>query len=251
MRIHSYTVVHYGLDYIGYALRSILPHVDVAHVFYTPHPSHGHVIPDSPPEYSIQIYEAAKQFDHNNKMRWYQSANIFYEGQQRDMAVKTCQNAGADIVLVCDVDEVWHSHVLTAALELVKVNEPKARNWLINFTHLWRSFNWACRDNNWPVRFIDLRYGDGTAYIPKELGDIYHFGYAVTDKVMSYKWRIHGHRDELRANWLDEKWFGWQPGVEDVHPTNERGWWKPQPFDRTELPEFMQVHPFYNKDRIE
>lgn len=250
MKIHAYCIAHYGKDYIGYALRSIFPFVDIAHVFYTSHPSHGHQVQERPPELSIQLFEAAKQFDTDNKMRWYQSGNIFYEGQQRDMAVRHCQQSGADIVLVVDVDEIWPADVLEQALQLV-IN-GNANKWLINFTHLWRSFNWCCRDNAWPVRFIDLRPGDkqDTAYISKELGDIYHFGYAVTDKIMAYKWQIHGHKDELRNGWLDEKWYQWQPGIEDVHPTNSDNWWKPESFDKMQLPEFMREHPFWGVEMI-
>lgn len=249
MRIHSYTVCHYGADYIGWALRSVLPFVEAAHVFYTPHPSHGYSTAQACPEYSAPLFEAAKQFDYNNKIRWHQISGILNEGPQRDTAVRLVKEAGADVILVVDVDEVWHDHTLEEALKLVEANS--VRNWLINFTHLWRSFNWCCKDNGWPVRFIDLRDTEKeTAYIPKELGDIYHFGYAVTDKIMEYKWQIHGHKGELRSIWLDEKWHGWQPGVEDVHPTNEDNWWKPEPFDKTELPEFMRDHPFYNLERI-
>ena len=41
MKIVGYTIVHYGADYIGYAVRSVLPLVDKHNIFYTPHPSHG------------------------------------------------------------------------------------------------------------------------------------------------------------------------------------------------------------------
>ncbi len=44
MNIHSYTIVHYGADYLGYALKSIYDNVDQMHVIYTPHPSHGYRI---------------------------------------------------------------------------------------------------------------------------------------------------------------------------------------------------------------
>lgn len=249
LRIHSYTIAHYGSAYIGWALRSILPFVDIAHIIYTPHPSHGHGTDQPPPERGPQIYQAAKQFDYDNKIRWYEKREFWQEGQHRDYAVRQCQQTGADIILVCDVDEVWHSHVLVEALKIVEAGNK--RNWLINFTHLWRSFNWACRDNGWPVRFIDLRQeGNEIAYIPVELGDIYHFGYAVTDNIMAYKWLIHGHKGELRPDWFEAKWHGWQPGVDDVHPTNEKNWWTPQPFDKLQLPEFMRDHPFWDLEII-
>jgi len=249
MNIQSYTIVHYGKDYIAWALRSIFPFVEQAHVFYTPHPSHGHSSNIRPIETASEIAEEAQQFNYQDKLVWHNQSGIRYEGNQRDDAVKVCKDSGADIIIVLDVDEIWHSNVLEESLDIV-IN-GNARNWLINFTHLWRSFNHCCRDQGWPVRFIDLRQdNDSVGYIPKELGDIYHFGYAVTDKVMEYKWNIHGHKNELRSGWLHNQWLSILP-VEDCHPTNERGFWNTEPFDKNELPHFMRQHPFFHLDRIE
>ena len=159
------------------------------------------------------------------------------------------------MILVLDCDEIWNSEVLQRVLEYAW-NENKARNWLINFTHLWRSFEWCCRDQNWPVRIIDLRHkNDSVAYLPKELGEIYHFGYTVSDKLMRYKWEIHGHKAELRPGWLDKHWSWWPP-QENCHPTNDRneegvGFWNPELFDKRELPLLMRNHPFYGLKKIE
>ena len=38
MIVHSYTICHYGRDYLATALRSIAPIVDRQFVFFTPHP---------------------------------------------------------------------------------------------------------------------------------------------------------------------------------------------------------------------
>lgn len=253
LNIQSYTVVHYGVDYIAWALRSILPFVEQAHVFYTPHSTHNFQSKIKPPETRDQILKEASRFEYayNHKLRWHDTLGFRYEGEQRDYAVQVCKEAGADIVIVIDVDEIWDVFVLEQALEIVKAGNT--RNWLINFTHLWRSFNYACKDNNWPVRFIDLRQepdSQSVGYIPNDLGEIYHFGYAVTDKIMVYKWKIHGHKNELRSIWFEEKWNNWIPGIEDVHPTNARNWWFPKSFDKTRLPEYMKEHPFYEREMI-
>jgi len=91
--------------------------------------------------------------------------------------------------------------------------------------------------------------------VPRTLGPIYHFGYAVTDETMAYKWRIHGHKDELRPGWLDGKWQAWPP-EDDCHPTNGRktdgtGWWNPEPFDKWQLPELLRGHPYWDLERVE
>ncbi len=247
-KIMAYMIAHYGRDYIPVALKSVIDHVDQAHVIYTPHPSHSHTTTAQCPETEADIFEAANIG--NPKVKTYTLSGIRHEGPQRDYAVEMCRNAGAEMILVVDCDEVWPAEVLSKALEYAWT-ENKARQWLINFTHLWRSFNYVCRDQGWPVRIIDLRHPMGTiAYIPKEFGDIYHFGYAVTNDIMRYKWQIHGHKYELRPGWFEMKWGIWPPPP-DCHPTNEKGFWNPEPFDKEKLPEILHSHPFWNLEKVE
>jgi|GEM_PF-3336398 len=249
MKVHSYTVLHYGLDYLPFAIRSVYNHVDQMHIIYTPTPSHGSITDLEAPESRSELQSAAFVYNPDHKINWYDTFHIRQEGPQRDMAVDICQQHGADLILVLDCDEVWPKITLLAALDYVwQVNS--ARNWLINFTHFWRSFSYVCKDNNWPVRIIDLRHNDkSVGYIPQEIGAIYHFGYATTDKIMAYKWAIHGHKAELRSDWWD-KWNAWPP-VGDCHPTNDNNWWMPQRFDKEQLPTLMKQHPFYFMERIE
>lgn len=247
MKTHSYTIIHYGADYLSYALRSVYDVVDHLHVIYTPHPTHGHRTDAEPPDTRQQLIDAAFAHDPTDKISWYDTKGTRHEGQQRDTAVEICKRAGADMVLVLDYDEVWHSDVLARSLEYVW-EQDSARNWLINFTHLWRSFDWCCRDAMMPVRILDLRYWNDTKHIPKEFGPIYHFGYAVRDEVMQYKWRIHGHKGEMRPGWLDDQWAAWPP-VADCHPTCDDTW-TPEPFDKGLLPTVMRQHPFYELERI-
>ncbi len=265
MNVHSYIIIHYGRDYLGYALRSIYPCVDQIHVIYTPHPSHGYQ-PDIPPiESKEQIQQSipAEVFD---KVHWYEMQGVYQEGQQRDAALKICQDAGADIVLVVDCDEVWSKEALENALIFVDAHHQHkpARNFLVNMVHLWRSFNWCCRDLNWPVRLIDLTVNESSiacakafevVYVPTDIGRVYHFGYATRDELMRYKWQIHGHKGELRSGWLENEWQAWPP-VENCHPTNDRnnegiGFWNPEPFDKQQLPALMREHPFWDLERIE
>ncbi len=246
MKIHSYTIVHYGKDYLSYALKSVYPLMDEMHVLYTPHPSHGHSNDLQCPHSENELFNTALDYDPDDKISWYKT-DYWNEGSQRDNAVRICQEAGADLILVVDHDEVWDQDVLSFALEKV-IGEGGSRNWLVNLTHLWRSFNWCCRDQGWPVRFIDLRYGEGTKYL-SEIGQAYHFGYAIQNDVMEYKWRSHGHKMELRSNWFADKWHGEFPG-HDVHPTNEKGFWEPEKFDKTQLPGFMRSHPYYELEKI-
>jgi len=252
MKIHSYTICHYGVQYINSALQSVLPFVEQAHIFYTPNPSHGHQSSVRPVETKEEIYKEVRQLK-SAKVRWHNAPVHRIEGNQRDFCVNYLKSIGVDIVIILDYDEVWPKQTLQAALEAVK--DGGARNWLVNMTHLWRSFNHACKDNGWPVRFIDLREDDNSnGYIPKEWGDIYHFGYAITDEVMRYKWQIHGHKNEMREGWLDNEWKN--STLFNCHPTNSRdsktgkAFWDADPFDKNKLPEFMREHRFWGMDKI-
>jgi len=247
-KIVAYMIAHYGASYIPYALKSVIDHVDEAIVLYTPHPSHSHSTTVQCPESEADIIEAANIG--SDKIKVYTLSGIRHEGPQRDYAVEMCRQRGADLVLVVDCDEVWPSDTLTKALKYAW-QENKARQWLVNMTHFWRSFNWVNRDQGWPVRILDMRHSLGTiGYIPKEFGDIYHFGYAIRDELMRYKLQIHGHKNELRPNWLKEKWEVWPP-PDDCHPTNERGFWNPESFDKEQLPLLMRYHPFYNLEKVD
>lgn len=254
MKVHSLTILHYGKDYLSYALKSVYPYVDACHVFYTPTPSHGYQTDTPPIETKEELMAAAYAHNPDDKIRWYDMLGARQEGPQRDTALQTVQGAGADIVVVLDYDEVWDPVVLQSMLiEVIEKNT--VRHWLVNMIHFWRSFNWACYDNGWPVRIIDLRNSSRTDSLSQELGRVYHFGYAITDRVMRYKWQIHGHKSELRHNWLNDKWSRWPP-PDNCHPTNGRNeqgqpFWTPQPFDRNGLPGFMKSHPFYNLEKIE
>lgn len=252
MKVHSYSIVHYGRDYLSHSLKSVSKLVDKSIIFFTPHPSHGHRADVPPVETREEIMSSipANEWD---KIIWYDTDNFWQEGQQRDYAVSVASQ-GADLVLVLDYDEVYSYPVLSAILNYV-YQSNSARNWLVNMTHFWRSFGYVCKDENWPVRIIDTRHSKGMGYVPTELGPIWHFGYAIKTETLLYKLAIHGHKDELRPGWYEEKWQAWPP-VEDCHPTNGRkengeGWWNPQPFDRYSLPEFMYQHPYFNLTKIE
>lgn len=253
MVVNSLTILHYGCDYLAYSLASVQDFMSRQFCFYTPHPSHGHQV-DIPPVETRDELMASIPSNQWDKLAWIDTDQFYYEGQQRDYALRIA-GQGAGLVLVVDYDEVWPAETLSAVLDYIwRANS--ARNWLLNFRgHFWRSFNYICQDDGWPVRVIDTRHGGGLAYIPKELGPVWHFGYAISDKVMKYKLAIHGHKDELRPGWFDEKWSAWPP-AEDCHPTNGRkadgtGWWDPKPFDKWLLPELMQGHKWWLAERIE
>jgi len=242
MRVSGLTILHYGADYVSYAIRSVYDHVDVHHVVYTPTPSHGHQTIATCPETKEQLLAQVLAHDPQHKIRWHEVDAFRWEGQHRDYALSLCQG---DLALVVDCDEVWDGEVLDQALKTAWDGE--ARDLLVSCLTLWRSFNWICRDDMQPVRVIKPS-GHGIATFPLDEGRFWHFGYAVTDVIAHYKWLVHGHLTELRPDWFAEKWDPWPP-VQDVHPTG-CGPWNPERFDKEKLPKLMRTHPFYDLDII-
>lgn len=255
MKVHSLTILHYGADYLPYALKSVYDSVDQCHIFYTPTPSHGHTTDVPPIETWDQLREAAYSYDPENKIRWYSINGITHEGPHRNLALQVVTDAGAELALVVDCDEVWPIDTLKKVIAHTKINPNKSYRFLVNMTHLWRSFNWACNDQGWPIRIFDIRNSGGGEEYLSDIGNVYHFGYAVRDEIMKYKWLIHGHKNEMRPSWFENKWSQWPP-PDNCHPANGRNehgepFWTPKPFDKSALPGFMRQHPFYDLERIE
>ena len=237
-----------------YALRSVSPLVEKSYIFYTPHPSHGHSSTLINPETRDEIMSSIPA-DEWNKIVWIDTENFWDEGPQRDFAVQTLIKDNVDIILNVDYDEIHDAVILEKMIKEVW-NRNISRNWLCNMFHMWRSFSYCCEDDGWPVRLIDTRHRNGMNYIsPVEFGKIFHFGYCITNELMKYKMSLHGHKDELRPNWYEEKWLAWPP-VDDCHPTNGRkengeGWWNPKPFDKNLLPSVLRSHKWWNVEKIE
>ena len=237
----AYIALHYGKDYVGYAIKSVYDQVDKIVIFYTQTPSYGHREDVRCPETEEELRKVIYDCDPDNKIVWMKG---WYgnEGQHRNSAEQFAESMGYDIVMALDYDEIWDKEELIKAIEFVK-NSPY-KTYRVPMMHFWRSFNWVCKDLLQPMRFTKFS-GEGEGYIPVE--PVYHFGYAITDEMMKYKWTCHGHKSELREDWFNEKWN--KNAKIDVHPTN-LDFWNVEKFDKKELPKFMREHPFYNKEII-
>lgn len=241
-RVLAYIPLHYGAEYLEAVIKSISPCVDQILILYTARPSYGFTTGAECPETQEQLRDIA--YAASDKIYWMDVTGMAgFEAQHRSISETFAQGKGFDQILAVDADEVWETSVLKSALEealKLPYRRVKINGWL----HFWRGFNWICQDGFLPVRITNLHEGN-----QKEEGcvngKIYHFGYAQSEAVMRYKWKIHGHLDELRPNWMEEKYFGWVPGIEDVHPVSI-GLWNPISFEKELLPETLKKHKNYD-----
>lgn len=243
MRI-AYYALHYGSDYLGWSIRSIYDHVDQIHILYTDKPSHGHSSPLPNPDSREKLKKSSLTFgDPGNKIKWHEG-HWGWEGQQRDTIFEIAKREGADTVLVVDADEIWPEDVIKKALE--EGDASPVRNNLIRMHTFWRSFSWTCTDEMMPVRLIYPNKPVGVKYLS---GRVLHFGYARSVEDVQYKISCHGHKGEWRSEWFDRYRTWPASGNNDLHPTC-RDTWNAQPYDKTQLPEYMKSHPYYDKEVI-
>jgi hypothetical protein len=254
LNIYAYCALHYGAQWLEFAIRSVLPLVDSYHIFYTPHPSHGSQTNMTMPEGEDRDSLRAIAGIFGDQVIWHDEPRFWQEGPQRDNAVEYLAKQGADLIVWNDADEVWDLDVLSAAIDFAV--EGTARDYRTRAIHFWKGVNWVCMDDCMPVRLIKPS-GHGEAYVPG-MG-FYHFGYAQSEMIVLYKSKIHGHRGEWRKNWFSEIYEDWKPGKVykcGVHPTNEcddktgKPFWTPIPFNRADIEHLIGDHPYYSDEIV-
>lgn len=237
MKRIAFMALHYGVEYLRWSLRSIRDEVDEIHIHYSPVPTCGWPGKRPPPDNREWLHQEARGpiigfgpklvwFDHPRGFRGY--------GPHCDAGVRSAMDAGADLIVNVDADEVWAPGALSEGFRnmlALRGTPAHMQRYRVPFVHFWRSFRFVCTDPAQPVRFIDPiahQRTHGHVAIPTP---VLHFGYAQSEELTAYKWEIHGHRKELRPRWFEEKFLGWKPGVSDVHPTCGDNFWDPKPVD--------------------
>jgi hypothetical protein len=156
----------------------------------------------------------------------------------------------ADVIVVCDYDEIYPVGLIPELINQTK--NWRRRNIRVPMVHFYRSFYRAIlHDPACPVRIIypQVKEGEETAHTRPLL----HFGYAITPRMMRFKWGIHGHKNELRR---DVNYFAdiYEANRQtDCHPVGSDAWnAEPiDPFAELGLPDYMRQHPFANLQVIE
>lgn len=196
MKTVGYTALRYGADYLGYAIRSIINHIDEYHILYATKPSHGHPSELLCPDTEEELHEIAWQAA-GTKLHWHRGDWV-YEGQQRDSILQYASDA--DCIVTLDSDEIWPEGMVEKAISRT-IQYPTIRYFRAEMIHYWRSFNkCVLHDPAYPARIINPRgTNDKQFYISALRNDytgdklsINHMGYATTPAIMAYKWQIHG-----------------------------------------------------------
>lgn len=252
-------VLHYGIEYLAWAVRSLNDVVDHFVFLYTPSPSFGYAAKTPCPHSRDQLYLEAHRWA-KKPITWVEG-NWPNEGAHRDAVYPIAKQLGATQILVFDSDEIYDPEMARQAL---KTSESYPEGIVrVRFLHFYRSLKWVCKDPCMPVRILNLgpdgRPKPGEHYLSPQLHPVFHAGYAITFVTCRYKISIHGHLAEFKPNWFNEKFAPFHPGMKDVHPTNGydpstgKYFWEPEPIDEETLKIIQPLlgdHPFFNQDFI-
>lgn len=245
MAIIGYIPLHYGKEYLEYALRS-MEIAERIHIFYTERPSYGYDTSAQCPENEAELKDIA--FAASSKIEWHKIGPNRREGDHRNNIL--AHTTKEDWIITLDSDEVMHPGHWEAALS--QAGEQDRSVFGVNgFVNFWKSFNHVVRDGFQPVRILrpkNIRKGQGTVN-----ATIYHFGYAQCAAIMDYKLKIHGHLDDIKsvhgspeqyfAKWRD--WTHTGCGVTRLHPASRDIWIDAEDYDKTQLPDLLRSHPYY------
>jgi hypothetical protein len=244
MHIVASIALHYGVDYLGYAIRSIIDDVDSVIVLYSPIGSHGHSTSTPCPETRDELYAIALEAA-GEKLRWFDGV-WSHEGAQRDSIFSIVPDA--DVIVVLDSDEHYGKGIVQGAIQ--KGLDENVRQVLIPLVHHWRSFyKGFTHDPAAPTRIIfpKIKEGVTTFTPPTKQHVLSHFGYSIVPELMRYKWQIHGHLAELRrdVDWLNDVYLANRQY--DCHPVGSDFW---QVVEDIMPPESLLDHPFADMDLI-
>lgn len=240
-KILGYMPLYYGKEYLRESLGSVVNHVDKFVVLYTNQPSYGHGTDKQCPDTESELRAIAEDVL-GEKLIW-AKGSWSQEGAHRGEILR--HSGGYDGILAIDADEVYCQEDLPKAIEAA-MNHKHMYAGFGGYINFWRSFNHACYDGFTPIRFTNL-HRDRDSGMGVVSCKVYHFSTAQSREIMDFKYEIHGHKNELRPNWLSDIYYG--DTMNDLHPTSY-GLWNATQFDKNTLPESLKQHVNFNKDRI-
>lgn len=237
MRVLGGMVLHYGKEYLEYSLEALTRHCDSTLIVYSDKPTFGAGVNLECPDTSDELYKIAKRFN----IEWIEN-EFNSEAGHRNWLINRARELRYDLLVTADSDEVWPDY-LGEVVDQILINKNfTAKRYGVKMITPWQGFDLRCIDGFEPVRIYDLRPDRENEEVSLNKY-MYHFGYAISDELMEYKWAIHGHRDELRPNWMKEKWLA--RATKDVHPVAV-GLWNAEPMDKNLLPAMMRRHAHWS-----
>lgn len=249
-KVLGFMSLHYSGDYFREALLAVRDKVEKFHIAFSIHPSQGHGTDMPNPDKEEDMRRVAEEVL-GDKLIWDTYPTFDFEGKHRNERYRYAQ--GMDCIWTVDADEVFHPDDVDAAIEDC-MNGRERFCGVTGFVHLYRSFRWGMTDHWNPMRF-ENNHANNTEQRIGIKCRVYHFSYAQRREILQYKFKVSGHLDELRKNYLADTWENWSPEKVDevlhLHPSSFDVWGKAYPVNADEMPLFMRDHKNWGKHLIE
>lgn len=238
MIIDALTRLHYGAPYLDAVIRSTEGLAERHWIVYTDVPN----FPGSPtipcPDTRDQLYEIAT-IAGGDRLRW-------IDHPAPGISVVLDDHPEIDALLELDSDEVLHQDLAYHVKRTLEAGTLTAKRYRLPMCHHWRSFHYVCHDTQWPIRLYlphapedDVRFYDRLS--PERY--IHHFGYAIPQIYMNYKWMLSIHKDELRPEWEGDRYWQFPFILKDLHPVSYK-FWNAESFADSDLPACLINHPY-------
>lgn len=248
MRIISLTILHYGVDYLPYALKSVHDAVDAQYVLYTPQGSHGSRTDVPCPDTREMLIEAAIE-GAGDKLRWHEGV---YANESEHRAKIHELEPDADCIIVVDADEIYGEGLVKALHGYISYEVNPVKRLRLPFWHYWRSFKRGfMHDPSFPERVTFPKAdNDKKDTFNSFTGDVvHHFGYAQRSEIVQYKQLTHGHKAEWRhdVDWFNDVFIANRQY--DCHPVGSNAW-NCEDMDASQLPRVLKDHLFKDLELI-
>lgn len=240
--IVGYTMLHYGKDYLAYALQSLRDYVDKHVILYSPTPTFGSHTDLPCPDSRDELYAIAKDVL-GNKLAW-------FEGYRQNYEVVANLYLKAKLIMEVDADEVWTPGLVASVLRRYHDRGIAQGSYRMPMIHHWRSFGYVCKDGLWPTRMHVVGQETIPTMWPYGGAPVHHFGYARAVSDTHYKIETSAHRGEWRDGWFDNVFLNFPARLTDLHPV-VKDMWNAEHYDRSKLPDFMKSHPWFNAEVIQ
>ena len=249
-KVLGFMCLYYGRDFLRESLLSVKNHIDKMHISYTRTPSQGFGTNIPCPDKEQELRKIAKKVL-GDKLIWKSYNGFGQESEHRNTRYKYSDKY--KLILTIDADEVFKEEDIDTVLEYASKNKERYYG-ITGYINFWRSFSWYCTDDFRPIRVENVTVKNQLQNLNNCKMEVYHFSTCQREEIMRFKYKIFGHADELRKNYLDSVYYAWTPETKDIithlHPTTTGIWGTALPFDKTTLPSYLKEHPNYTKELV-
>ena len=210
--------IHYGLDFLGKSIESVIDEVDKVFVFWSKRPWFKQC-KDLPP-LNENVLEFCKKYD---KVIVIEKEFDLPENQFKKMYDHVVSEySKPDQVLMMEPDMVWDRETLSEVWKL-KDNEIS-----FNQIEFWKNENWYIKRDRpgptlWNVAPHKTMKGCWASKQNRhETLRCYNYGFCLSPEVMKYKHEVaiqsskyYGDSNPSKE-WYQDKWLNWTPETEDL-----------------------------------